>query len=143
MNRSSRRRVGSVLVCVLTCLVVALGLIVVSVRATLQAYKETRVQHQLRQAEMLVDAGVRRAVEKLRDSSEYQGETWDVSSALPNYESSIVTIQIDAQPRTEGSDRNVFDVSVTSRVDSRTNSLGPLGHAHNFEIEFTDSDKSE
>ena len=81
MNRSCKpsSRSGTLVICVLVCLLVASSMVVSTTRSALQARRECRVQQQLRQTELLLEAGVRRAAAQLNDNREYEGEEWEAS----------------------------------------------------------------
>ena len=59
--RSPQRR-GFLAVCVLACLAIAATTMAITVRCTLQARRNTRLEHQMLQTEWLLDAGVHRAL---------------------------------------------------------------------------------
>jgi type II secretory pathway component PulK len=73
-------RRGSALVCVLVCLSIAMSLVTSRVQSALQERRTMRTQHQLRQTEFLLAAGVLRASRQLAKSEDYAGETWQVDS---------------------------------------------------------------
>jgi len=76
-----------------------------------------RTQHQLRQTELLLAAGIQRATRQLKASADYTGETWDLLlPMIPNIESAQV--KIDLPPVAEDSSRKV---RVTARLSVSAN----------------------
>jgi hypothetical protein len=84
MNREHRQRGGTILICVLTCLLIVSALAVAMVKSALTARKAVRSELQHAQAQFLLEAGIQRAVDKLSLDSEYQGETWDLPAEVLN-----------------------------------------------------------
>ncbi len=74
VNKS--RRSAAILFCVLACMLIATSLLVVCLRGAMRARAETRSYLQVRQAELLCDAGVQRAAIKMKQSDQYTGEVW-------------------------------------------------------------------
>ena len=74
----TRRRVkrGAVLVCVVACLAVAMLIVAVITQYALRSRFEARAQRDWMQVRYLVDAGAGRALRKLAENADYQGETW-------------------------------------------------------------------
>ena len=90
------RRRGSVLICVLVCLSIATALVTATIRTALQARHQVRTQHQLRQTELLLEAGVVRAVRKFGSEAEYTGERWDlVGDTIPGFDAVRVEIEVE------------------------------------------------
>lgn len=91
-----RTRRGSVLICVLVCLSVATALVTASVHTALQARRQMRAYRQLRQTELLLEAGAQRAVGQLRASADYTGEMWNLAvTTIPGFESARVEIEVE------------------------------------------------
>lgn len=107
-------RQAAILVCVLVCLAVAITLVTSTVRTALGARRAMRTQHQVRQTELLLAAGVQRATRQLQATADYAGETWTLSpQAIPGAESALV--KIDVAPAAEDSPRTV---RVTARLST-------------------------
>jgi hypothetical protein len=88
-----RRRQASILICVLVCLAVATALVVQTTHSALRARRDMRTERQLRQTELLLEAGVQRAAQRLAANVEYSGETWILSpESIPG--SSLARIEI-------------------------------------------------
>lgn len=67
---------GTMMVCTLVCLLVAVALITTSLQHSLRGRREVRVQNQMLQTEFLLDAGITRAIKQLKANADYTGETW-------------------------------------------------------------------
>ena len=86
-------RSGALLICVLVCLLVASAMVTVTTGTALQARRNLRLQHQMRQTELLLDAGVLRAASQLQRSDQYEGETWNPESLI-GFQNPVVEIRI-------------------------------------------------
>ena len=94
-NRRHTIRRASILVCVLVCLAVSTALVTSTVQTALVARRAVRTQHQLRQTELLLAAGVQRAALQFQASSDYEGETWQLSPhTIPGIENAQVQIEL-------------------------------------------------
>lgn len=85
-------RRGTLVVCVLVCLLVASSMVVATTQSALRRRRECRIQQQLRQTELLLDAGIRRSIAQMNASNEYEGEEWtppSISGLTP-----LVRIQV-------------------------------------------------
>lgn len=100
-----RRRQGTVLICMLACVLISTTLASVTIHSALISRKEARLRHRLQQTEWLLDAGIQRAKAKLGVSSNYAGERWDVPAQLfpAAVASGVVEIAVSA---TEDIDRS-------------------------------------
>ena len=103
-TRCHNSRQASVLVCVLVCLAVATSLVTSSVRNALDQRRAMRTQHQLRQTELLLSAGVQRAAQRLQSKSGYVGEVWElpaevISNINPGQVEIVVTSKGKQGPR--------------------------------------------
>ena len=97
MKRQKSSRAGSILICVLTCLLIVSALAVAMVKSALTARKAVRLERQQAQVEFLIEAGIQRAVSGLARDAEYSGETWDLpAAALSDSDSALVEIAVTA-----------------------------------------------
>lgn len=105
-KRAPRR--ASVLVCMLVCVTIATALVTATLQSALRARRELRLHRQLQQTELLLTAGLERAVARLSSDATYPGETWELDPAtLPNYPPGCVTIEVTAaHTEDETSDRS-------------------------------------
>lgn len=91
-----RSRGGAVLVCVLVCLLVATSLVTSMTRNALRFRRDVRAQHQLRQTELLLDAGVLRAARRLQRANDYRGESWRPEGAIDRFDNPQVEIRVES-----------------------------------------------
>ncbi len=91
----NRQRQGTVLVAALVCLLVIMGLLAAMLQGTLRNHRKLRLDRDLRQAELLLQAGCDRAAYQLTKEKEYKGETWDLPAAeITGKRDGRVTIEI-------------------------------------------------
>lgn len=132
-------RTGTVVIVVLACLVVTSALVVTTVQSALRGRLEARNARQLRQTELLCEAGVMRSVQRLGQSADYTGETWkpklnqprfDIAFSYekPVFEQPIVEIRVLASPGNQHTRR----VEVVARLTSTGNRNGPMQRSHTF-----------
>jgi hypothetical protein len=76
-QRSRNQRSGSIVIVALVCLLVVMGLAASMIQGALRDRRHMRTLRDLRQTELLIEAGVDRAAFQLTDD-DYRGETWDV-----------------------------------------------------------------
>ncbi len=76
-RRASRRR-GAMLVVALACLAIVMAIVGVMLQTALRARRQLHVERDLRQVELLLEAGVDRAAFGLASDSNYVGETWRI-----------------------------------------------------------------
>jgi len=141
MSRSRRESRGTVLVCVLVCLLVATTLVTTMTRSALQSRREVRLQHQMRQTELLLDAGVLRAAHQLRASNDYQGESWQPASAIERFDNPQIEIQVEALDADSRRIKVIASLGVADHngqrlVASRTQ------RTHTFDIELSSSSQT-
>jgi type II secretory pathway pseudopilin PulG len=72
----SRQRRGAVLVVALSCMAIVMAIVGVMLQSALHARRQLRLERQLRQAELLVEAGLDRAAIKLVQDGSYEREVW-------------------------------------------------------------------
>ena len=101
MNRAHRSRShrpkarsGSIVLCLLVCLSVVISLLMTSVQTALRSRAEVRNQLRLVQASLLCDAGLQRAMSKLKKDIDYLGETWSPSIEEASLLKTVVTIRV-------------------------------------------------
>ena len=131
-----RHPAASVLVCVLACMVIVMGIVGNSLRTALQTRRHMRTQQSVRQAELVLEAGVARAARRLSQDIDYPGETWRLGDrALPGLGQATVQISVDSPdevwpPQVTVVARLVVDPTHTitrSHTFGRQISLTPLG----------------
>jgi len=75
---SRRRKRGTVIVVTLVCLVIVMGMIASMLSGSLRARRQLHAERDRRQAELLLQAGVDRAIFKIAKDAEYRGESWQL-----------------------------------------------------------------
>jgi hypothetical protein len=95
----------------LVCVAIATSLVAATLQSALRARHELRLQCQLRQTELLLTAGLERAVARLRTDAAYRGETWELDPAtLPGLPPGRVRIKINPTQKED---------SLSNRPESR------------------------
>ena len=74
----TRCRRGAVLVVTLVAMLVVMALVGGMLKSTLRARRQLLVERDLRQTELLLQAGIDRAAYRLARATDYRGETWDL-----------------------------------------------------------------
>jgi len=130
-RREARR--GLVLVCVIACLIVSSALVALAVQSSLRGRREARLQLQLRQTELLCEAGVMRATKQFEKSESYAGEQWLPELNLENYHDAVVEIEVtNVDQDTSQSNKSSKKITVIARLDSYLDRDGPMQRTHNF-----------
>ncbi len=95
VNEPITRR-GSILVIVLISLLVATMLGLGLIKTVLVHHRQTRVVSGQQQAFWLAEAGVQRAARQLAETSQYDGEVWQVpAEVLGSSRTATVTIEVE------------------------------------------------
>ncbi len=140
MKERRQRRHGAVLVGVLACLLVATVITALTVQSALRGRREARLDRQLAQTEWLCEGGILRAVQELRKSPAYAGETWRPELAIEPFGDAVVEIQVESLaaqgkgPDGTGNDKSEtaeqvadsWKIRIVARLDSTTDSDGPM-----------------
>ena len=92
-TRSKPHR-GTLVICVLVCLLVASTMVTATTHSALRSRRSVRLEHQMRQTELLLDAGVLRAARQLHASDDYRGETWRPANAITRFDNALVDIRV-------------------------------------------------
>jgi hypothetical protein len=136
----STPRNGTLVVCVLVCLLVASTMATAITRSALRARRELRLGHQMRQTELFLDAGILRAAGKTQGSEEYQGEVWQPTTAIAHFEGALVEISVKADERQAGWRRVNVIASLGTASDGAERKRLPLTRrTHTFRIQSSDS----
>jgi hypothetical protein len=86
-------------VAALVCLAIIVAMLGSMLVAALAASRQLRAERDLRQCELLVQAGADRAAYRLAAERSYRGETWTVSAdKLAGVGDGKVTIELDSRP---------------------------------------------
>ncbi|QDT00790.1 hypothetical protein [Adhaeretor mobilis] len=122
--RSRTSRAGSILIGVLVCLAIATSIVTTSVRTALDTRRALRTQHQVRQTELLLAAGIQRAWQQLQSSADYRGETWELpAGTIPSLDAAQVEIAIGDAAKSIGDESTVREVQVTARLSVATRTI--------------------
>ena len=111
-DTSRKRNTGVVLVCVLVCMGIASAIVLTSVRMSLRTRRQMRAEIQLEQTRWLLEAGLVRAVKRLREQPDYAGEMWDASEALTQYDRARVSIDVQRDAASAGTARLILRARV-------------------------------
>lgn len=133
-RQKSEARRGLVLICVIGCLVVCSVLIALTVQSSLRGRRESRLQLQLRQTELLCEAGVMRAAKQMETSEDYTGEQWHPELNLENYHDAVVDIRVATVDQVEPSNQSTKKVTVIAKLDSYLDQDGPMQRTHSFNV---------
>lgn len=102
-RRHAPRRRGAMLVVALACLAIVMAIIGVMLQGALRARRQLHVERDLRQVELLLEAGLDRAAFQLTSNDAYAGETWRIlaSDFLGSGDGEVVIVAArsgDAEP---------------------------------------------
>jgi hypothetical protein len=112
----SRRRCGrrfspgAVLVAALVCLLIVTSLVGGMLQGALRARRQLHVERDLRQTELLLQAGLERGVFRLTNEDDYRGETWNIpAEAL--HRQGAGRVLVEASRQTEGEPWRLYVVA--------------------------------
>lgn len=106
MSNSLRQRRGAVLIVALVCLLVVMSLLGSMLLSALRSTRQLHAERDLRQCELLLQAGVDRAWLRIARESEYAGETRELAPAdIINQGAGQITIAV--QPATAQTPRQL------------------------------------
>lgn len=80
-RRPPSRRQGAMLVVALACLAIVMAIVGVMLQGALRARRQLHVERDLRQVELLLEAGLDRAAFQLASNDDYEGETWRIPAS--------------------------------------------------------------
>lgn len=120
MSKHSPNRNGSVLIVVLVCLGFAATVMMGALRTSLQQRRQLCNEHDSVQADWLLDAGVRLAIEELGDDESYSGQKVTLKQGLRSGQIGVVEIQV-----TNQSDKNdLVVVQVDAKLERAKSNFG-------------------
>jgi type II secretory pathway pseudopilin PulG len=103
-------RRGSILVAALVCLAIIMAMLGGMLVAAMSANRQLRTERDLRQCELLLQAGADRAAYRLATERTYRGEKWTVSAnTLPGTAAGEVTIEL-----SPGAEENSQQLTITA-----------------------------
>ena len=136
--RRKQARSGALLICVLVCLLVSSAMVTATTLSALQSRRNVRLQHQMRQTELLLDAGVLRAASQLQRSNQYQGETWRPNSEWIRFDDPLVEIQILRVETTDDSTRVEVVATLGAQGAPRRSHAWLTKRTHTFSIQHSE-----
>jgi hypothetical protein len=122
------------LVCVLVCLLIASTIAAATTQSALRGRRDIRIQHQMRQTELLLDAGVLRAARQLRRSDAYQGESWRPVNSIPRFDQARVEIRVSSDPQQDGLRQVEVTASLGGGDQLQLRSAGVTRRSHTFQV---------
>ena len=139
-----QRRGAAMMVLVLTCLLVITALAGSMTAATLRSRRAVRSEHQLRQSELLLEAGVLRAASQLQNDPAYSGETWQPAATVGRFSHPLVDIQVTAATDDQTARLVEVTASLGTGVDASDRSGFPLTRrSHTFRFTASSSPNPE
>ena len=75
-----RERRGAVIIAALVCLLIVVALLGALLQGALRSRRQLRMQRDLRQCELLAEAGLARATDRLAQQADYRGEVWSIAA---------------------------------------------------------------
>ena len=116
MNAQSfEQRRGAMMIAVLVCITIASMLTLTLVKQLLSRRALEEMSQSRIQADWLVEAGIERAVAKLKGEPGYSGETWDITEGLDDERAGRVKIVVRKAPGQ--SDRRTAEVTAEFPAD--------------------------
>jgi type II secretory pathway component PulK len=92
-----KHRCGTVLIAAIVCLAIIVAMVGSMLTAALAAGRQLRAERNLRQCELLLQAGVDRAAQRLTTERDYRGETWTLAAdQITGSGEAQVTIEVTA-----------------------------------------------
>lgn len=79
-NSLHRNRRGAILIVALLCLLVVMSLLGTMLLAALQSTRQLHAERDLRQCELLLQAGIERALTQVAKQPDYSGETQELAT---------------------------------------------------------------
>ncbi len=128
-QRKSPRK-GAVLICVLTCMLVAMSLVATAIQMSIRSRRECKMAQQMRQTELLADAGQSRAIASLLDASEYVGESWRPKLEITSLGKATVEIAVVQEAP-------LARVIVTAKLQSTESALSITQRTRTFTVQLS------
>lgn len=92
------RRQGAILVASLVCLLVVVAILSAMLLRAMRAHRQLHRERDLRQTELLLQAGMERTAFRLAGDPNYRGETWELPAAsIADSGNGRVTIEVSAE----------------------------------------------
>jgi len=112
------KRTARAIVCIIVCMGIATTILMKSMQTALRMRRQIGHELQMEQTRWLLEATRIRAVRRLNEDPEYEGETWNVSNAFDSYDNATIDIEITS------SESGSRVVTATSRIGIVENPTG-------------------
>ncbi len=126
---AAHRRRGTITVLVLVCLLVVVSLVGTLLQSAVRARRQLQTERNFRQAELLLQSGVERAVYRLSAEKDYRGEAWEPASQALAGPGRVV---IQTQP---AADNGPLQINVVAEYPVGS----PLSIRRSYSFQFTPS----
>ena len=136
-----RSKAGAILICLMTCLLISTSLVAMSLQMSLQSRRECKVAGTLRQTNLLVDAGLYRALQKLRENDRYVGETWKPKVTLSGCDD--ISVEISAKPEIANAIPTEVQITVVARIESPVAMSNPMQQSRSFIVNLSEIIQAE
>jgi hypothetical protein len=139
-NQRSGARHGALVICVLVCLLVASTIVTATTHLALRSRRDVRIEQQMRQTELLLDAGILRAARQLKTPGDYESETWRPTDAVSRFDNARVDIRVTVDEQVKGSLRVEVIASLGVAVDDVQQKTASLTRrSHSFRVKPSNS----
>jgi type II secretory pathway pseudopilin PulG len=103
MNKISQRnpRSGSILVIVIVLMIVASTILFGMVQGGIRHRRQLRQELQMEQTRLMLDAGIRTAIKKVKSQPAYSGETISIDKFLGEHSKATIEIKVDESGTSE------------------------------------------
>ncbi|MCA9139631.1 MAG: hypothetical protein KDB00_22815 [Planctomycetales bacterium] len=108
-------RRGTLMTCVLVCMLVVASIVAVIAKDAIAGRRETKLRLQMHQTERLLDAGILRAAIQTKRDPDYVGETWKPNLQMAGRDANasvVITVSEDATTVTA---RIGFEPNITTQ----------------------------
>jgi hypothetical protein len=124
-----RRRCGAVLVAALVCLLIVMAVLSGMLQGALRARRQLHLERDLRQTELMLQAGAHRAAFRFTGEPDYRGETWNLpAEMITGSKTGQVTIAI-----SRDADDQPWHANITAEYPA--GSQTSIRRSHAFEIQ--------
>ena len=135
-------RDGVLIICVMVCLLVVSSIIAAATHSALVHRRGMRLEHQMRQTDLLLDAGILRAAQQIAASDDYTGETWRLNEDNIGYPSPLVEIEV-----TQRNNPGAREITVVAQLgsplsDVKQSNVSQTRRSHVFTVSIAATESS-
>lgn len=112
-----------------------------SLQMSLQSRRECKVANTLRQTNLLVDAGLYRAIQRLQQNDHYVGEIWKPKLSLSGCDD--ISVEINAKPEIANASPLEVQITVVARIESPVAMSNPMQQSRSFIVNLFEISKVE